>query len=538
MSGASQLISLSIEAEQNDVSNDTDARVPSLTLLAVIFIMALLPLLTTPILPFIDFYNHIARYFILAHLSQDLVLQRFYVSNWSLLPNIGLDMLATPVLWLAPPWIGGHLLAALIMLTQYCGVLYFHRALTGRVSLVVAILLVPMLYSYILFWGFGSFVFGLGLAFAAAGWWLNHRAMPWRAFPVAAIFAVAIFLTHGFAFALYGVLIASLELGSETRGRGWSVKISARRLAPVVAQAVIPAGLFLMTATLSSAGGVSNVDRSIMRLLDHGSLLHRLGEIALYRLETIVRVAEGPSVGADVIWFAAMAGVVAFLLCTKRLALVRAVWLAVAIGMLLVLIVPPAMFGVGYVSDRIPFYVALLFIAGLSPTAIADRGRAAALTAITVLAGIRLISIALSWQSYARDYRDFETVARAIPTGSLVADLMVGGIAHSSRAPRCGMYGPSLVIGYHQAVPLFANDTQQPMRQIGRLAAGVAAFQPAVGTWVGVNPDEYDRYLEALRAAGYFQYVLVCNANLLPRPLPTFAKIVSQTPRFELLRLY
>lgn len=538
MSTASQHVASPGGATQTGIIDDAEVRAPSLKLLAAIIIMALLPLLTTPVLPFIDFYNHVARYYILSHLADDPMLQHSYASNWSLLPNIGLDVLFTPVLALVPPWLCGHLLAALIIVTQYCGVLYFHRALTGRISLVIVILLVPLLYSYILFWGFGSFVFGLGLAFAAAGWWVNHRATPWRAFPVAAIFAVAIFFTHGFAFALYGVLIASLELGDVTGGGNWHVGALARRLAPVAAQAVVPAGLFLMTTTAGSVGGISNVDRSVVRLLDHGSLVHRLGEIAVYRLETIVRVAEGPSVGADVLWFAALTGVVTFLLYTKRLTLVRSVWPALAIGLVLVLLVPPAMFGVGYTSDRIPLYVALLFVAGLSPGAVTDGRRAAALTAINVLVGIRLISIALSWQSYARDYSDFQTVARAIPPGSLVADMMVGGIAHSSRAPRCGMYGPLLVVDFHQAVSLFAHDTQQPLREIGRLAAGVAAFQPTAGTWVGVNPDEYDRYLKSLRVAGYFQYVLVCNANLLPRPLPAFAKIVTRTPRFELLKLH
>lgn len=403
--------------------------------------------------------------------------------------------------------------------------------------MLVCMLLVPLSYSFVLSWGFGNFVFGLGLAFSAAGWWLNHRVTPWRSLPVAVLFATLIFFTHGFAFALYGALIGSLELGYAISARNWKVHALAGRFAPIVAQAVVPAVLFALSATSGSAGGVSNANRSIVHLVQAGNLLQRLGAIALYRLETIVRVAEGPSVGADVFWMLALAGVLTYLFYTNRLTLVRAVWPALALGLLLVLIVPPTMFGVGYISDRIPLYVALLFVAGLSPAVPVDRRQIAGLTAINALVGIRLVSLALSWQSYARDYSDFKIVAAAIPPGSMVTDMMVGGVAHSSRAARCGMYGPLLVVGYHQAVPLFAHETQQPLRQIGMLAAGVAAIQTPVSTWIGINADGYDRYLESLRSAGYFKYVLVCNADLLPRQLPGFANVIARTPRFELLKL-
>lgn len=512
-------------------------RPPSSILIVALLSITLVPLLSTPVLPFIDFYNHIARYFVLSHISQDLLLQKYYATNWSLLPNIGLDIISVPLLSLIPPRLYSHIIATLIIITQYCGVLYFHRALAGRVSVLVCILLIPLSYSYILFWGFGNFVFGLGLAFAAAGYWVKHCATPWQALPLAAVFAVLIFLTHGFAFALYGVLIGSLELGYVIGARNLDVRDLARRFAPIAAQAVVPAVLFTLSATSGSAGGVSNADRSIVHLVHAGSLLQRLVAIAVYRLETIVRVAEGPSVGADVVWMLALSGVLAFLFYTKRLTLVRAMWPALALGLLLVLIVPPTMFGVGYISDRIPLYVALLFVAGLSPAVPVDGRQIAGLTAVSALASIRLVSLALSWQSYARDYGDYKTVAAAIPPGSIVTDMMVGGVAHSSRAARCGMYGPLLVVGFHQAVPLFAHETQQPLRQIGMLAAGVAAIQTPAATWIGVNPDGYDRYLENLLTAGYFKYVLVCNANLLPRQLPSFAKVVIRTPRFELLKL-
>ena len=85
--------------------------------------------------------------------------------------------------------------------------------LTGQRSLLIAVLLLPLLYSYIFNFGFANFLLGLGFAFWAAGWWLSHRDRPRLAVPVSCLFAVAIFFTHGLAFGLYGILVASLEVG-------------------------------------------------------------------------------------------------------------------------------------------------------------------------------------------------------------------------------------------------------------------------------------------------------------------------------------
>ena len=49
-----------------DLAVDDAAARPAL--LVAVFVVAVLPLLTTPMFPFIDFYNHLARYYVLAHL--------------------------------------------------------------------------------------------------------------------------------------------------------------------------------------------------------------------------------------------------------------------------------------------------------------------------------------------------------------------------------------------------------------------------------------------------------------------------------------
>ncbi len=411
------------------------------TVLAAVFVLALVPLLTTPLFPFIDFYNHLARYYVLSHLDGSALLRANYASNWGLLPNIGLDILGTALLRVVPPAAAAHLVVALLLAVQYAGVLAFNRALTGRWSLVTALLLVPLLYSYILNWGFANFLLGLGLAFAAAAWWLAMRARPAIAVPVACLWAVVIFFTHGLAFALYGILVASLEVGRVWTGSSRRPADYVRALVPVAVQAVVPTVLFLLAPTSSAAGGVGGTGTSLARLAAEGTLLSRLATLCQYRLLTIVRVAESPYLWLDVLSLAVAAGVVGLLIRRGQARFVRSAWPAIAAGIVLVVVVPPALFGVGYVADRMPLFLAMVLVGALAVDAAAARPAVAVLAA---LVAVRLAAIALGWQAYAADYAGFRALAAHIPRGALVVDVMVGGQPRDSQAPRCAMYRPLL----------------------------------------------------------------------------------------------
>jgi len=506
-------------------------------LLAGLFAIALTPLLSSPVLPFIDFYNHIARYHVLAQVGRDPFLQQYYSAHWALVPNIGMDFIGSLLLRFIPAAIAPHVIAAIIMASQFLGVLYFHRQLTGRLSLLVALLLVPLLYSFILNWGFSNFLFGLGLVFGAAGWWLANRARGWRAAPVAAVFAVLIFLDHGFVFALYGLLLATLELGLAWQARDLRLTALVRRLAPVAVQAVVPVILFTSSKLAQSRDGVSNADQTISRLMSSGGLIQRLFDLMLYRIETIVRVAEGPSYPLDLLWSAGMVTLLGWLVARGRLRLSPVIWPALAAGVLLIVIVPPTMFGIGYVSDRLPLYTALLLVAALQPVAAGGRANRLAVGAVAALVAVRLVSIAASWQTYARQYDEFVAVTRALPRGALVNDLMVGGTLHVASLPRCSMWGPMLTAQFGMVTPLFADAAAQPLLQRGPLAEAVTALGRQTEIWKGFQPALYDGFLQRMQAAGKFDYVLVCNAEYLPRPLATVGRVVARTPHFELIRL-
>jgi hypothetical protein len=501
-----------------------------------LFFLALVPLLATPVLPLIDFYNHLARFYVLAHVGSDPLLAANYRAHWSLVPDIGLDVAATPILWLLPPLVAGHVIAVLIMAVIYGGVLYFHRALTGERSLLVAVLLLPLLYSYVMNWGFAPFLFALGLAFLAAGWWLDHRARPRTAVPVASLFALLLFLAHGVAFALYGILLASLEVGFflTASRRDWRELI--RGLAQLAVQAVVPVLLFLDWYHNEAFGKslLSSSGFSPYAYFRH--FIPRPGHTGLRRLATILRVEEGPAYWFDIATFVLQALALLLLIRLRAAGIVRPAWFLIAAATALILLVPQMMFSVDYVADRTPLFAAFCVLGGLAAGKEVWRERAAiASVLLTAIVLARIGVIAFHWHGYNRDYRQYRTLAARIPRGSLAMGIAVGQTVHETDVPRCEMYGPLLTPLYSQIGPLFDFRGQHPLILAGRLkkAENILESNPAT-----VTPERSDHiaYMKAAAAAG-FDYFLVCNRGLLTEPFPREFNLVAETPRFALLRV-
>ena len=128
---------------------------------AAMFAAAVIPVLITPVLPTIDFYDHVARYFVLvarrckpflgAELREELVAAAQYRHG----RDRGLGDAPAAAAGGRPRADAGS------MLVQFSGVLALNCELTGWLSLVTALLLLPLMYSYI-FVGLRQFPAGVG----------------------------------------------------------------------------------------------------------------------------------------------------------------------------------------------------------------------------------------------------------------------------------------------------------------------------------------------------------------------------------------
>lgn len=507
-------------------------------LLPSLLAAGLLPALLTPVLPLIDLYNHVFRFDVLSRLASDPALAANYTPQWALLPNIGLDVIAAALLRLVPATWLPHIIVSLILVTMFGGVVAFNRALLGRgrplAPLLAALLALPLLYSWILNWGFVNFLLGLGLVFVGAAAWLHLRDRTALRLAVAIPAAVLIFLCHGVAFALYGLLIAALELGHWLGQRPRRPAALMQALAMCLVQAVLPVLLFFASPTVGAAGGLTNADETVARLWATGGLAQKVQQLLFYRLETMVRVAEGPGFGVDALW---LAGVLALLLWLWRSRLIDVpamAWPAIGVGALLVLFCPPALFGVGAVADRMPLFLALLLVGSLRP-AIDLRAGHPAVIGLAVLVAVRLTTIAAQWQGTAADLADLDRVAARLPPTQMIVGFAPGATPHQDVPLRCDMYPHVLALRHRQMMPLFAFRTAQPITMAGRLARAdaIADAQLPPLRKAGVSPA---RIVQSLAAAG-FDYVLLCQVSE-QHPLPaTSFPVVAQAGRFRLLRL-
>ncbi|MES2293757.1 MAG: hypothetical protein V4527_10715 [Pseudomonadota bacterium] len=475
------------------------------------------------------------RFYVLAHVGSDPALQPFYQAHWFLMPDMGLDIVSTPLLHLMPPAIAGHVIAAIILAVLFSGVLYFNRALTGRTSSLVAVLLLPLLYSYILNWGFANFLLSLGFAFWGAGVWLETRARPLIAVPISCVFSVLIYLSHGVAFALYGILVALLEVGFFINTPARKFRDLARALVLVAIQAAIPIVMFLAWQRSLSFDGTIVQHAGITRQALLENLTPRPGHTGYRRLSTILRVEEGPAYWFDIATFAIQFVGIGFLLWCRRISVARPAWLLLGVATLLIAITPSQMFGVHYIADRLPLFVALIGVSAISTRSGSWTLASNLVCAVLGLTAIlRIGAIATQWHGYAPTYREFQAIAAQLPRGAVTKGVSVGAGYHETDVPRCEMYEPLLISERGAIVPLFDYTGEHPLVMAGRLkdASSTLRHHP---TEFKERIQDYSIYMTAAASAG-FDYLLVCNAHLLSDPVPSDWNPIARTPHFVLLR--
>ncbi len=483
----------------------------------------------------IDFYSHIGRYYILAHLDTDPFLRTAYEAKWSILPNIGLDVIGTMMMNIFPPLVVAKILVVSIFAIQYYGVISFNRALLGSPpSPLIGVLVAPVLYSFIFGWGFGNFLLGLGLVFWGGTWWLKQRHRPWLATSVACLIAAAIFLTHGVAFALYGLLLGSIEIGFFLTSEKRSVRDLGCSMAQLAVQAVAPVLLFAASATSKSPDGITNADEALSRLAQAGELAARLQELLIYRLATITRVSESPSPPLDVALLAVTIGILAALAAKQRLTIPTVAWPAIAIASLLALLTPPGLFGVGYIADRMPLFLAFVLIASLFFRLQGQALDRVCVSALVVVAVLKVGWMAISWQVYRDEIADYRAISRSIPEHATVAYVNFANLDRLSGEPRCQMYGPLMIPLSKTATSTFAYASQQPIAIRGRLEGATRALRDAPPLPKGeARPRQQ---LDRVMSQKLFDYVLLCRGRFTPVTWDASAS-VAQQGRFTLLRI-
>lgn len=173
---------------------------------------SMLPFCFVTVLPMQDLDNHLARFYVFLNLEHSEFLQRYYSLHWSLIGNLGVDLLVRGL----GQWLGAEfatkMVVALIPPLTVAGIYAVSRSVSGAVT-PAAIVSISLVYNWPFITGFVNFSLSAAIALLVFALWVRVREL---AFSVRlGIFTPLAFLTwlaHTAGWGLLGLMVLAYEL--------------------------------------------------------------------------------------------------------------------------------------------------------------------------------------------------------------------------------------------------------------------------------------------------------------------------------------
>lgn len=370
-----------------------------LTLTAI----ALYPIFSVTVPPLVDYPNHLARMHILASWDSDPALQKNYIADWKLHPNMAMELIVPFLARFMPIYMAGKVFIAATLLVLLGGTLTLRKVVVGRIGLwpVVTFL---FLYNHVLFWGFLDYLFTAGLAlFAFSGWIVMQGRGPWLRGAVFSCVAAALFVGHIFGLFVYGLLVSGYEL-AKLWDRRKIDRVLLRDWAVTGVQFVLPAFLFIQWMIGNSTG-----DRTI----------NEFGPLATRFVGLISPVHIGlPRIDIPTAVFLA----ILLVLCRSNKSVGFAPELKVPVLVMagVAILMPHYLSGVWGTHIRIPTMIACVLVAGVRFGPEAKRISTRIACAAVAMLCLRTAVISHNWADFDRKFDEFRDASAAIVPGSRI----------------------------------------------------------------------------------------------------------------------
>src|SRR5271169_6573015 len=184
--------------------------------------MLLLPIWIVAFPPLLDYPNHLARAFVLAHLNDShFSFRQFYRSDWGAYPYLGMDASLAVLGRLFPIETAGRVYLSLCALALPASTWFFLRqAQPGAEAASLWSLLIA--YNVFFLEGFLNFDLSLAVGFLALGLWLRWLAKPGSGRWIEALVAfTALYFTHLLGFGIAGLIVVAYLALSRRNIRDW-----------------------------------------------------------------------------------------------------------------------------------------------------------------------------------------------------------------------------------------------------------------------------------------------------------------------------
>ena len=361
-----------------------------------------IPFFLVDVPPVLDYPNHLARYFVLAH-PDDEVLSRLYQPRWGVMPNLGMDLLGALLLKVTSVHVGGRLLLALSAFAPVIGVIIYNRVAFGR-WLFWPLAAGLVAFNGVFHLGFMNFLLSLGLAFiAGAGWMaLRRRGHHWRASAFGATAAALLFFCHLFGVLLFALLIGTQEIAYLLKARraGALMATEALRSIAVLVVAGAPALLLYLASPLASGVAAPAAIAGVF-----------------YKLWALLTAFMTTSI--DLTLWSAVIVLALIAMAWRRIALAPGFSIAFGILMLAYVVAPSEIKGGTFVDVRLGLMIALLLFAGIEPRLPARLGIVAAVL-FAALIGARTVYISTTWIGHRQAVAELRSAIATIAPGAKV----------------------------------------------------------------------------------------------------------------------
>jgi hypothetical protein len=476
--------------------------------------LACVPVFSTVLPPILDYPNHLGRMHILAEGGTSAVLDQFYRLRWAPLPNLAMDLIVPPLTAMMSLDLAGKLFLVLIFTLTAGGAAWLNRVLHGHWSYWS---LAPflLLYNRILLWGFLNYLFGLGVALCGVALWLAlAQASAGRRIAVSSVVALAVYLSHISAFAVYALLLAGIEAGPALALiRRRVARPLLTRLAIAGAQFVLPAGLILLGWGQGAAGSIAFNYRR--------------------KPDLLFSIFDNYDRSFDVACFVLFIGLLLVLGFRRQLGLAPAMRGSLALVTGFYLVLPSQMMSGSGADHRLPVAIFLVLLAATAPRLPKPGAFYAGLALLFVL---RLTVVEQVWAgsdaAYGRDLAALDT----LPQGARLAVAWPGGAIQAGRVPE--LHVPVLAVARRNAfVPtLFAYAAQQPVALTPEFAA-LAEVSGQTPLWTALVEHAQTPPEPLLGALKSYDYIVFVDRAPFQVPLSACLAPIDQGTTFQLFAI-
>ncbi|RIA37899.1 hypothetical protein DFR49_3788 [Hephaestia caeni] len=371
-------------------------------LLAALVALAAVPLLWPTVPPLVDLPGHMARYRVQLDYSTYRWLDDWYAFKWSLIGNLGIDLLIEPLGRLLGLELAVKLIVIAIPVLTVSGLLWIAREVHGHVP-ATALFALPIAYSYPFHFGFANFALSMALALNAFALWLRlgrqHR-IRLRAVIFVPL-SCLIWLCHTYGWGVLGVLAFSGELVRQRDlGRSWfkawfrAIPHCLLLALPMVLMAMWRGGQHVSGQTADWFNWGAKVAWMVMMLRDRW-MAFDIASVAVLLL-ILLKGIRDPKIQYS-----------------RNLTLSALFLIAVYI------LLPRIVFGSAYADMRLAPYLAGIAVLALRPRpGLSMRGASLLAAAGLVFFGARMAATTASLYLYDRSWKHELTALDHVPVGA------------------------------------------------------------------------------------------------------------------------